>query len=298
MSQVLVSVVIPVHNRSDLLRRAMASVSAQTHRPLEVLVVDDCSREDIGAAVASMTLPEGVQARVLRNVANVGAQASRLAGVQAARGEVVALLDSDDWWEPTKLAEQLDALDRHPGSLVASRLRLATSGKVIPPAVIDPGEAVEEYVYGRGGFLQMSSFLAPRSLLLAGLSATQVGCHDDTYLAMWLHGQGVPIVQLEAALSHFDDFPRADRLSIVEAEADKTYLLFERISTGWSSRAKSGYLVRDTVRRHIHNRMPFRALATLARGWHPQLPLSLYGRTLLAILFGGSPLRFFRRKRV
>lgn len=84
----------------------------------------------------------------------------------------------------------------------------------------------------------------------------------------------------------------------MEAQADKTCPRFERIRTGGSSRAKAGDLVRDTARRHIHNRMPLRALATLARGWHPQRPLSRYGRRLLAIVFGGSPLRFFRRKRV
>jgi len=121
-------------------------------------------------------------------------------------------------------------------------------------------------------------------------------CHDDTYLALWLRARGVRIVQLEAALTHFDDFPRHDRMSIVEAQADKAYELFERINVDWSARAKAGYLVRDTVRRHIHNRMPLRALATLARAWHPGLPLSLYARTLLAIVFGGSPLRFFRRR--
>lgn len=295
MSASSVSVVIPVHNRSDLLKRALASVREQTHPPMEVVVVDDLSTEDIQAAVDGFDMG-GIAVRVLRNERNEGAQKSRLNGVEAARGELVALLDSDDWWEPTKLAQQAAALGRNPGSLLACRLLLATSGKVVPPVVLGVGESVEEYVYARGGFLQMSTFLAPRALLRDGLAATQVGCHDDTYLAIWLRERGIPIMQLEAALSHFDDFPRGDRLSIVEAEADKTYVLYEKISQGWSARAKAGYLVRDTVRRHLNNGMRWRALRTLVRAYHPQLPMSLYLRTLVSIAFGGSPLRFFRRK--
>jgi len=295
VSHVLISVVIPVRNRTDLLRRAVGSVLRQTHRPLEVVVVDDCSSEDIAAALADMA-PDNLPIRVLRNAENAGGQASRLAGVRAASGNVVALLDSDDWWEPTKLQLQLDALLHNPGSLVSCRLLLATSGKVTPPVVIERGEPVQEYVYSRGGFLQTSTFMASRPLLLDALAASQMDCHDDTYLALWLRARGVRIVQLEAALTHFDDFPRHDRMSIVEAQADKAYELFERINVDWSARAKAGYLVRDTVRRHIHNHMPLRALATLARAWHPGLPLSLYARTLLAIVFGGSPLRFFRRR--
>jgi glycosyltransferase involved in cell wall biosynthesis len=295
VSHVLVSVVIPVRDRADLLRRAVDSVLRQTHRPLEVVVVDDCSREDLAAALADMRADDA-RVVVLRNVENIGAQASRLVGVRAAQGDVVALLDSDDWWEPTKLQQQLEVLRQQPSSLVACRMLLATTGKATPPVVIEPGEPVEEYVYSRGGFLQSSTFLAPRSLLLAGLSASQMGGHDDTHLAICLRALGVRIVQLEAALSHFDDFPRGDRLSIKHAEADKAYQLFKRISSDWSRRAKAGYLVRDTVRRHIHNHKPLSALATLARGWHPGLPQSLYARTLLAIVFGGSPLRFFRRR--
>lgn len=106
MSENRVTVVIPVYNRCDLLKRAIGSVLQQTHRPLEVLVVDDCSREDIAAVVGAIPSPD-VEIRVLRNAANAGAQQSRLNGVRAARGEVVALLDSDDWWEPTKLEAQV-----------------------------------------------------------------------------------------------------------------------------------------------------------------------------------------------
>jgi len=121
VSHVLISVVIPVRNRTDLLRRAVGSVLRQTHRPLEVVVVDDCSSEDIAAAVADMAA-DSLPIRVLRNAENAGGQASRLAGVRAASGNVVALLDSDDWWEPTKLQLQLDALlqPRQPGVVPAA----------------------------------------------------------------------------------------------------------------------------------------------------------------------------------
>jgi cellulose synthase/poly-beta-1,6-N-acetylglucosamine synthase-like glycosyltransferase len=68
----LVSVVIPVHNRSDLLRQALASVASQSWRPIEVVVVDDGSVEDIGAIVAEF----GGLTRMIRQV-NSGVTAAR-----------------------------------------------------------------------------------------------------------------------------------------------------------------------------------------------------------------------------
>jgi glycosyltransferase involved in cell wall biosynthesis len=109
----LVSVVIPVCNRGDLLRRALASVASQTWRPIEAIVVDDGSEEDIGTVVAEFN---GV-ARMIRQ-ANSGVTAARNRGLQEARGEFIAFLDSDDWWEPSKISAQVALLRARPDAVM------------------------------------------------------------------------------------------------------------------------------------------------------------------------------------
>jgi len=105
----MVSVVIPTYNRAEVVRASIESVLAQTHRNIEVIVVDDGSRDHTRQVVESYGDP-------VRYVyqANAGVSAARNTGFVHARGEFVALLDSDDQFLPWKLEAQLRVLERHP----------------------------------------------------------------------------------------------------------------------------------------------------------------------------------------
>jgi glycosyltransferase involved in cell wall biosynthesis len=99
-----VSVVIPVHNGARYLAEAIASVLAQDHRPLEVLVIDDGSTDESAAVAAAF----GPPVRVVHQ-AQQGAAAARNHGAALAQGVWVAFLDADDCWLPDKLSRQLAA---------------------------------------------------------------------------------------------------------------------------------------------------------------------------------------------
>lgn len=101
---VLVSVVIPTRDRAELVTRAVASVLAQTHAVLDVVVVDDGSSDDTVARLAALADP---RLRVLCHETGRGVSAARNTGIRAARGDFLALLDSDDVWLPDKIARQL-----------------------------------------------------------------------------------------------------------------------------------------------------------------------------------------------
>ena len=105
----LVSVVIPTHQRAALLGRALLSVRRQTRLPGEVIVVDDGSTDGTGALVRA----EFPRVRYLRRD-HGGVSAARNQGIAAARGEWIALLDSDDVWRPEKLERQLAGLAAAP----------------------------------------------------------------------------------------------------------------------------------------------------------------------------------------
>jgi GT2 family glycosyltransferase len=93
-----VSVVIPVFNRPELVRRALRSVAAQRPRqPAEVIVVDDGSTDD------TPEVAEVAGARVIRHERNLGTAAAKETGMRAAGCDWVALLDSDDEWLPHHL---------------------------------------------------------------------------------------------------------------------------------------------------------------------------------------------------
>lgn len=102
-----VSVVIPTFNRSELVARAIRSVQGQTYSNLEIIVVDDASRDDTKKVVAGMS---DARIRYIRHESNRGGSGARNTGIRAATGEYIAFLDDDDEWEPEKTEEQLSAL--------------------------------------------------------------------------------------------------------------------------------------------------------------------------------------------
>ena len=100
----LVTVVIPTHNRSDLLPRAIRSVLGQTYKNLECIVVDDASNDGTEQVVREF---EDNRLIYLRHETSLHASAARNSGIKKARGEFLAFLDDDDEWLPQKLEKQL-----------------------------------------------------------------------------------------------------------------------------------------------------------------------------------------------
>lgn len=103
-----VSVIIPVHNGEHFLAHALESVSAQTYRAHEVIVVDD------GSTDASGNIAQARDRVRYHRQENQGTGSARNAGVRLARGEFLAFLDQDDVWLPDKLSFQMNYLKTFP----------------------------------------------------------------------------------------------------------------------------------------------------------------------------------------
>lgn len=97
-----VSVVIPTYNRADVVREAVASVLRQDYPDIELIVVDDGSRDGTAAVVSGF----GPAVRYLWQE-NRGVSAARNRGVAASTGDLIAFLDSDDLWLPPKVSAQV-----------------------------------------------------------------------------------------------------------------------------------------------------------------------------------------------
>lgn len=105
-----ISVVIPVRNREQLIARAVESVAAQTLAVDEIIVVDDASTDRTVEVVNDFTRSLS-NLRLVSLKENVGAAKARNVGIEMARGDLIAFLDSDDEWYVDKLSKQVKELD-------------------------------------------------------------------------------------------------------------------------------------------------------------------------------------------
>ena len=112
-----ISIVIPVYNRAELLRRCLTSLLMQTYPPnrFEIIIVDDGSTEDVaGAARAAIGAWAGGFS-VLRK-ANGGPASARNAGIRAAKGEIIAFTDSDCEADPNWLSALVEVIQNESAS--------------------------------------------------------------------------------------------------------------------------------------------------------------------------------------
>ena len=106
-----VSVIIPVYNRAHLLHRSLDSVVAQTFKDIEILIIDDCSRDNPYSVIEEYS---DSRIRYVRQNENQGVAAARNRGLREAKGVFVAFLDDDDEWFPEKLSRQVELFQQSP----------------------------------------------------------------------------------------------------------------------------------------------------------------------------------------
>lgn len=105
----MISIIIPVFNRHELIKNALENVFMQSLSNFEVIIIDDGSRQPYRASDFS-----DPRVRIIRHKQNKGAPAARNTGIQHAAGELLAFLDSDDTWLPEKLEVQSAWMYAHP----------------------------------------------------------------------------------------------------------------------------------------------------------------------------------------
>lgn len=147
MTENLVSTIIPVYNRPQMILKAVDSVIEQTYRPIEIVLVNDGSSDNTGEVLDQMAVMHPDIIRVLHQK-NGGAGLAREAGRLVARGEYIQYLDSDDWLMPAKFEVQVAALKQHPECGIAygiSRL-INEQGAVVKATSKRTGET-HEYLF-------------------------------------------------------------------------------------------------------------------------------------------------------
>lgn len=207
---VKISVVIPVYNRPSLLLRALQSVGKQTFQPFEVLVVDDGSCPQVvyrGGRISS-------NFKLIRNEENLGVAAARNRGINSAKGEWIAFLDSDDEWAPSKLAKQAELIKSAPNTraIHTDEKWMRNGNEVMPPKYLDKSSNLLWERSLDHCLICPSSVLLHRSLFASiGLfDETLTVCEDYDFWLRLLLKEDIGLVDEKLVIKHGGN---ADQLS-------------------------------------------------------------------------------------
>jgi GT2 family glycosyltransferase len=278
-----VTVLIPAHERADMLRRSLASVWAQTPRvPAEVIVVDDGSRDDTSAVARELG------AHVIRHPENRGPSAARNTGLAAASHQWIALLDSDDEW----LAHHLDHVwaMRHSHVLVAGSSLNCSSDPARDrfcgptarkPVILSSGEQL--IFPGNTVPTSASLFRHDLAVELGGFRSHRDGVEDfDMWLRLLEHGTAIcsPAVSviyhvhggqlslLDARTMQLGHIDAAEAHRARTGGTRKSVELWEGVAA-WDNlrRAVDAGRTGEAVQLGLHLAMGRRRLAGLLRIW-------------------------------
>ena len=161
-SNPLISVIIPVYNGETYLAEAIESTLSQTYRPLDIIIVDDGSTDN-SSRIAKTYIPH-VRYQYQPN-AGVGSAMST--GVELAKGEYLAFLDSDDLWVREKLIKQMTVFTQNPlVDVVFSKIEQFYSSDMLPALrkkyryaekIVD-GYCVDTMLVKRDVFIKVGNF--------------------------------------------------------------------------------------------------------------------------------------------
>jgi len=194
-----VAVVIPCYRARATLRRALDSVLRQTVRPRELIAVDDASGDGSWEELQRIQGEIGAdRLRLLRLERNQGPAAARNAGWEAAGSELVAFLDADDAWHPSKLELQARFMREHPEFALSGHLHVAGDRYADRPAGLPFVEI------GAGELLRSNRFVTPSVMLrrsLAGRFRPGQRHMEDHLLWMQLALRGHRLARIELELA-------------------------------------------------------------------------------------------------
>lgn len=262
----LVSVVIPTFNRKTLLLSVLENVFAQTYRPIEVIVIDDCSTDGTREAVLSSRFAGDLVYE--RLPVNGGPAVARNAGIVRATGKYVAFMESDDLWVRTKLSTQVAQMEAYPDPhsvVLFSRLWIQRPFEVLiaPDRGVGPDEALADYLFVHRGFIAQHTVLMAAELAKRILYDGSLRLHEDWDFYIRLEAQGARFAMVGEPLAVYFDETEAGRASA--ARPLLSLALLERWKTVISRRS---YLaLRAKIAPQLRSTMPLRALRYIGHAW-------------------------------
>lgn len=160
-----ISVIIPLYNKADYVKRALESVKAQTFTDWECIIVNDGSTDKSAEIVERLTIND--ERFRLISQENAGVSVARNRGIAESKGEYVCFLDADDWWAPTFLEEMVTFAEEYPDAgLYASNYWYYKPGKTHVAVKSDTGYINYPKLYCEGEMpIWTGAVMIPRRVL-------------------------------------------------------------------------------------------------------------------------------------
>lgn len=178
-----VSVVMPVYNAQRFIKDAIDSVLNQSYTDFEFIIVDDCSTDN-SYEIMSEYAKNDSRVKVYKNEQNKGVSYTRNVGVCKAKGEYVALIDSDDMWECNKLEKQINVFKTQPETDICfTASSFIDTNSVKSKFVFNVPQQVDYKTLLKQNVISCSSVLIKRELLVKYPMA-----HDEMHedFVVWL----------------------------------------------------------------------------------------------------------------
>jgi len=182
-----ISVIIPTYNCAEFLENAIRSALNQTYKNTEIIVINDCSTDNTDEIVEKFNR----KLVYIKQKVNKGAAAARNEGIEAAKGEFIALLDADDEWLSHRLEIMMMSLAERKADFVTSNAyikinNIITSQKIYPNYDIRFDlDVKQQYLKALGKNFIFSMCMMKKDILLdVGLFDSQLRYHEDW--DMWL----------------------------------------------------------------------------------------------------------------
>ena len=226
------SVIIPLYNKAQYVRKALESIVAQTYRDWECIIIDDGSMDNSAAIceefIHSLT-PSLVHSFCLFRQANGGVAAARNNGVKVSNGEYVCFLDADDWWKPTFLVEMDKLISEYPDAgIYVSNYIYYKPGKTRIALMLERGYMNYSKAYLRSTAMPVTSITTcmPRKVF-DEMGGFPVGIKLGEDFLLWaktaLH---YPIAFCEKPLAYYNNDVPASLRATRNLHAPEHHMLF------------------------------------------------------------------------
>jgi glycosyltransferase involved in cell wall biosynthesis len=294
-----VSVVIPTYNRSQVIARTIKSVQQQTFSANEIIVVDDASTDN---TVDVVSMIDENRLKMITHRSNRFAGAARNTGITEASGQLIAFLDSDDVWYPTKLEEQIDCLLKNPSASFCLSGIVMKSGRGLVERVLLPnlpdGEKesiIYAFMMGKVNFVTSTLVIRKSVIEDVGLMDTTLRRNQDMdfFLRLCIASKGVAV---QKPLCDLMPNAKLPSLEIIE-QSNRIFLrkhrdFFEKNLGKWRTRRIFCHWYFRHAIRHIERGSLASALSWAGKSFF-QIPF-VQPRSLASALFKLIR-RFFRR---
>ena len=174
---ITVSVIIPTYNRCTPLKNAIESVFAQTFQNFEIIVVNDGSTDHTSKYLSTV---KDDRLRYFEFETNQGGNYARNEGIKNANGVFLAFLDDDDYWEPTKLEEQINLIQKHNVDLCYTGFNLYTHNKKFIKYVFNRPRYKNLYM----SIMDDNFFGGTSSIIVKKKLVEEAGCFDNNLSAL------------------------------------------------------------------------------------------------------------------